>query len=128
MAVKKRFHQSRKDRRDERMGELRHMRHERHDRMDERIGEDRYLRHSGHLGPDMYSGPENRRSIEDRDFRMISEDKHAIANMPQSVMYKPWPKNRHYYDEGLDDTIRGINDQIDDDVRGMEKHLSYKKY
>ncbi len=66
--------------------------------------------------------------MEQRDSMMISEDKHAVANLPQHVIYKEWPKARHYVDYGLDDTIRGINHQENMDNAKMEKHLQPEKY
>ena len=81
-----------------------------------------------YLGEDMYAGLDNRRALERRDSGMINEDKHAVANLPQQVMYKPWPKARHYVDYGLDDTIRGIDHQQNLDNEKMEKHLQPEKY
>lgn len=76
-----------------------------------------------------YSGPLNRaRNEERRDFEMISEDKSAVANLPQQVMYKPWPKAGYYADYDLDDTIRGVNKQMDEDGSDMKRHKSSKKY
>lgn len=68
------------------------------------------------------------RHEEARDFSMISEDKSACANMPQQVKYHAWPKAGHYADYSLDDTIRGIDKQMNEDGSGMRKHKSTKKY
>src|SRR6266404_4800911 len=54
-----------------------------------------------------YAGEESRRKQEHEDGGMISEDHSAIANLPQSVMMKPYPKPDGYMPEDLDDTIRG---------------------
>ena len=62
-----------------------------------------------------YAGHDARRSQEMRDAGMIHEDHSAIANMPQEVMMKPYPKDRDYLPDGLDDTIRGIDSQMDAD-------------
>lgn len=76
-----------------------------------------------------YSGPLNvARKQEARDFEMISEDHSAVANLPQQVKYHAWPKAGHYAEYDLDDTIRGINKQMDEDGSGMRKHKSTKKY
>lgn len=75
-----------------------------------------------------YAGRDNRRAMEARDFNMISEDRSAPANLPQQVVMKDWPKARHYSDYGLDDTIGGIDEQMDKDNRKMEKHLQPEKY
>lgn len=76
-----------------------------------------------------YSGPLNKaRRIEDRDFSMISEDRSAVANLPQDVKYHAWPQAGYYADYDLDDTIRGINKQMDEDGSGMKRHKSRSKY
>ena len=58
----------------------------------------------------------------------ISESKSSVANMPQEVSYKPWPKGGHYEDYYLDDTISGIDKQMDEDGMKMKKHLQPGKY
>lgn len=75
-----------------------------------------------------YEGLNNARDKERSDFNMISEDRSAIANLPQGVMYKPWPKSKHYHDYGLDDTIRGIDEQQDKDNSKMERFMQPEKY
>lgn len=104
MAHKKRFHQTAKDRRHESYGEKKR------------------------LGEDLYSGLNKARALERSDFHMISEDKHAVANMPQHVIQKEWPKSRNYHDYGLDDTIKGIDRQQNEDNAQMERHLQRGKY
>ena len=75
-----------------------------------------------------YEGLNRARDMERSDFSMINEDRSAIANLPQQVMYKEWPKARHYHDYGLDDTIKGIDRQLDKDNAKMESHLQPEKY
>jgi hypothetical protein len=76
-----------------------------------------------------YSGNLNSaRRLERQDFSMISEDKSACANLPQQVMYKPWPKGADYADYALDDTIKGINEQEKADVNGMKRHKGGNKW
>ena len=75
-----------------------------------------------------YEGLNNARNMERSDFNMIKEDKMAIANLPQMVMYKEWPKSKKYHDYGLDDTIRGIDEQMGKDNSKMESHLQPEKY
>ncbi len=76
-----------------------------------------------------YSGPLNvARKQEARDFSMISEDRSAVANLPQQVIQKEWPKPGYYADYDLDDTIRGINEQENADGSGMKRHKSKSKY
>ena len=80
------------------------------------------------LGADHYAGMEPRRRQEMEDAGMIHEDHSAIANLPQQVMIKPYPKTDHYMPEGLDDTISGIDRQIDTlDGAKKDKNLVPKK-
>ena len=93
----KKYHQSKRDRRDESRG------------MEE------------------YEHRKMRRRFEDEG-GMIHEDKGAMANLPQEVMMKEYPKFGYGLDEQLDDTARGIDGQIYDDMAGMKRHLSKSKY
>ncbi|HXB11340.1 MAG TPA: hypothetical protein VNZ45_05095 [Bacteroidia bacterium] len=73
-------------------------------------------------------GHESRNAQELRDSGMISENRSAIANMPQEVMIKHWPSPSGYAIDGrLDDTIRGINEQMSDDVRKGRADMNPKK-
>ena len=59
---------------------------------------------------------------------MIKNADSQVADMPQDVHYKPWPKGGEYFDPYLDDTITGIDKQMDEDGMKMKKHLDPKKY
>ncbi len=74
-----------------------------------------------------YAGEESRRKQEHEDGGMISEDHSAIANLPQSVMMKPYPKPDGYMPEDLDDTIRGIDEQVAMDNNKRKAHFKPKK-
>jgi len=75
-----------------------------------------------------YEGREGRRRQEMMDGMMIKEDHSKIANLPQEVMIKDWPKTRAYLGEGLDDTIRGIDRQMDSlDGAKAKSHEEPKK-
>lgn len=76
---------------------------------------------------DYYSGMEARRRMEMEDAGMIKEDHRAIANLPQEVMIKPYPKTGPYLPEGLDDTIRGVDKQMDYDDSQAKKSFYPKK-
>lgn len=70
--------------------------------------------HKGHMDyGEHYAGPEARRTQEMQDGGMIREDRSAIANLPQNVMMKPYPMTGPYMPEGLDDTISGVDHQMD---------------
>lgn len=74
-----------------------------------------------------YAGMEPRRRQELEDAGMIREDHSQIANLPQQVMMKPYPKTGPYLPEGLDDTITSIDDQMDYDDSQRRKHFYPKK-
>ncbi len=67
-----------------------------------------------------------RRGLEVDD-NMIHEDHRAIANLPQEVMIKAYPKTGPYLPEGLDDGISGIDRQMDYDDKQRRAHFFPKK-
>jgi hypothetical protein len=89
-------------------------------RRHEHAGMERYERGPlrGH-----YEGHDGRRHDEMRDGGMINEDHNAIANMPQHVMIKPWPAGGSYLPEGLDDSISGINRQMEKDDSKRSEYM-----
>ncbi|HZW61473.1 MAG TPA: hypothetical protein VFF04_04580, partial [Candidatus Babeliales bacterium] len=76
---------------------------------------------------DLYAGAEARRRQEMRDAGMIHEDPRAIANLPQDVRIQPYPRHYDYMPEGLDDTIRGVDQQMGFDDSQRSRHLFPKK-
>lgn len=74
-----------------------------------------------------YAGMEPRRRQEMEDAGMISEDHNAIANLPQEVMFKKYPKTGPYMPEMLDDTIRGVDKQMDGDDSKRRENFRPKK-
>lgn len=129
-----------KDRIDERMGEERFLEHHRdmhnderrNDMMRERSGAYHYDREErAHYrkmgGPEYYSGMEPRRRQEMRDAGMLHEDPRAVANLPQDVKYYPYPKAYGYLPEELDDTLRGVDRQMELDHSQTMRHFFPKK-
>lgn len=124
----KRYHQSMHDRMDESRGMRKreiidHMRDEfndeyRHDKDGER---GMYA----HMREEVGVGPANRRSLEKDG--MIYEDARAIANLPQEVMIRSYPRTGPYMPTALDDTIRGVDGQMDYDDNKRSKHFYPKK-
>lgn len=112
--AKKKYYQSAKDRRDESRGMKKYEARMRKDSRDES------------KGMDEYEHRKMRRRFEDEG--MIHEDKSAMANLPQDVKMKPYPKFGYGLNEYLNDTISGVDGQIYDDMSGMKKHLSKEKY
>ena len=92
------------------------------DRMAESRGMERYetLEH--------YASRDVRRKAEDRDGGMLSEDMNAIANMPQEVRYHEWPKVQYNNDYDINDGIRGIDNQMRDDMSKEKKGRFPEKY
>lgn len=78
--------------------------------------------------PGYYEGLHNRRRQEMEDAGMIREDHNAVANLPQEVMMKEYPKTGPYMPEYLDDTIRGIDWQMDEDDRKRTDTFNPHKY
>jgi hypothetical protein len=65
-----------------------------------------------------------RRALEDSG--MIAEDRRAIANLPQGSYVRSWPETKAFH-YSLDDTIRGVDVQMDDDVM-KERRKSNSSY
>ncbi len=98
------------------------------DRMAESRGEERHLyRSMRHHNEGYYEGMEPRRRQEMEDAGMIREDHSKIANLPQEVIFKSYPNSGPYMPEVIDDTIRGVDAQMDLDDRQRAKHFVPKK-
>ena len=106
----KRYHQSKEDKMHESKG------------MHEAMHRKHYMERDEH-----YSGHHARRKQEMEDAGMIREDHNEIANLPQEVMIKAYPKTGPYMPEMIDDTIRGIDRQMDEDDRQRRKTFNPKK-
>ena len=52
---------------------------------------------------------------------MINGDNSAQANLPQGVVMKNYPELGYGMDERLDDTIYGVDQQINDDMKGGKR-------
>ena len=76
---------------------------------------------------EFYAGMDARRRQELEDSGMIREDHRAIANLPQEVMIKPYPMTGPSMPEGIDDTIRGVDMQMDFDDSQRRSHWYPKK-
>jgi hypothetical protein len=98
------------------------------DRLAESRGMERSLYRQGKSMDGYYEGMEPRRRQEMEDAGMIREDHSAIANLPQNVMIKPYEKTGPYLPEGIDDTIWGVDGQMDADDNKRAKHNRPHKY
>ena len=68
------------------------------------------------------------RAMEKRDSGMLSEDRSAIANMPQQVIYREYPKGEMYLRSNLDDTMSGIDKQMNEDVGVANRNKAQSMY
>lgn len=116
------YQQSRKDRRHESEGMKRSHHDERgkyHQSMMARMHESEGMK----AYEDEYRG-----SMDSRFMGMISEDHHEVANLPQHVVQNAYPASRWSDKYELDDTIRGIDENIDDTIRTMDEYPSTSMY
>jgi hypothetical protein len=80
------------------------------------------------FGDDFYAGIKGRTKQENQDFMMLHEDHNAIANLPQNVMMKPYPRVRFAMDDDLNDDIRIVDYQMNADSRLQKKGPFPEKY
>lgn len=76
---------------------------------------------------ELYAGPEMRQRMEYDSSMMIQEDRSAMANLPQGVSMKYYPKTA-YDNDTIPDTIVGIDVQIRDDMKHQKKGNFPEKY
>ena len=88
---------------------------------------ERSMYRRGLTGAEQYAGMEPRRRQELEDSSMIHEDHSAIANLPQNVMIKAYPKNGPYMPEILNDDVSGVDAQMDYDDTQRRSHMYPKK-
>ena len=86
-----------------------------------------HLKHHKTHSDGHYEGHHDRRKQEMHDAGMISEDHSEIANLPQEVMIKPYPRTGPYMPDDIDDTIRGIDHQMDYDDSQRRRTFNPKK-
>lgn len=110
MAKKKRYAQSKKDRRDESRG------------MKNRLSEYQ------EMGGGLKVGEDYERKMERRDYGTISEDRNAMANLPHGFKTTTYKSVAYQTDPRLDDTMRGVDDLMDDDRAAMMRGIFPKKY
>ena len=75
-----------------------------------------------------YEGVDERRKQENEDSSLFGKSQTKyFANMPTEVIFKSVAEPFGGMTDGLDDTLRGVDKQIERDIRGMDKHLMPKK-
>lgn len=70
----------------------------------------------------------NREGMDSGYMGMIKDDRSSFANMPEKVVMKEYPKSKYFRGRGLDDTITGIDDTIDNTAEKMSSHQSDSMY
>lgn len=135
--AKKRYYQSTKDRLSESRGMMRSdfdkrpdkfndsERHDKDGKMGD-MGFDTRISRRANMN-EFYAGMDARRRQELEDSGMINENPNAIANLPQEVMIKSYPKSNNYLPEGIDDTGRGVDMQMDYDDGKRSARMYPKK-
>lgn len=68
-----------------------------------------------------------RNEMDSQFYGMISEDHSAVANLPQEVVQKAYPRCEYLDGYSIDDTIRGLDDTRKEDMRTLKKHHSKVK-
>ena len=77
---------------------------------------------------DGMAGNHGRYGMDSGYMGMISEDHYAPSNLPQEVKHEYYAKLDYADNYYLDDTIRGIDDNIDDSIRKVERNQSDSMY
>jgi hypothetical protein len=67
------------------------------------------------------------RKFEHEGSKMINEDRHAIANLPQEVKYHMWHEEHTGFNPDIDDTGTGIDRQVAGDYNQMKRHFKPRK-
>ena len=82
---------------------------------------------AGYRELEMYAGPALRDRQEYDASMMIREDHGAIANLPQGVLIREYPKTA-YNNSDVPDTMVGIDYQIREDSKHEKKGKFPEKY
>ncbi len=99
----------------------------RKDRHDESRGMKDYYKGKGEEMSPRY-GREHHGSMDSGYMGMLHEDHSAPANLPQHVVHKYYPECDYVDNYYLDDTYKGIDENIDDSVEKIEHHQSDSMY
>lgn len=97
------------------------------DRLAESRGEERALFRKALTAGEKYAGMEPRRRQELEDAGMLNEDHRAPYNIPQEAKYREYPPCGYGVPEIIDDTIRGVDAQIDYDAKKRRDHFRPQK-
>jgi len=131
----KRYHQTRKDRAKESLGEKHYMQgvhaaeaaHDESARMAAHKKTPMYKHGRDKFNDEFYNDQDAHARAYYRTGGNLSEDRNAVANLPQQVVYKPYGDPVGYLDQNIDDTIGGIDYQRGYDMRKAKEHFYPKK-
>jgi hypothetical protein len=79
------------------------------------------------INGEFYAGLDPRRRQEIADGGMIREDQNQMANCPRMAMHHEYPQTPYYKTPYVDDLVRGIDNEIDDNGSSMKRYLNPNK-
>ena len=97
------------------------------DRMDESRGMKDYYKNKGKR-MDNKRDSNSKKGLDSGYMGMISEDHSAPANLPQQVVHSYYPPCEYIDNSYLDDTIKGVDETLDDNIKKVESHQSDSMY
>jgi len=112
----KKYHQTRKDREHESEG------------MKKREGKYHQTRKDREHESEGMKKREGKYRMDEGYMGMISEDHSAPANLPQEVVHKYYRKERSLDMYELEDSIEGVDHQINESIRKLEEYPSKGMY
>lgn len=118
MAHKKRYHQSKRDRRHESEGMKRRL--DNSDPVPNTV--------SGLERREAYVGYKESRKMMARDGAMIQEDMSAPALLPRRVIDEYWPRANNYNMGYVEDLFYGAQKQMHEDYDDLGREMKPKKY
>lgn len=74
-----------------------------------------------------YAGNDTRRKQEAEDASMMPLDTTSFANMPQQIIMKEYKRPDDYFDDAMDDTIQGIDQDHMEAYHQAKKGLKPRK-
>ncbi len=128
----KRYHQTKKDRMNESRGERKYIRAEEyaHDMgaaMDAHKKTPMYKHHADKFNDEFHHDQDAHARAFYRTGGKLYEDRNAVANLPQEVIYRPYGDPVGYLDQSMDDAISGVDYQRGYDMRKAKEHFYPKK-
>lgn len=124
--AKRRYHQSMADRFHEAVGTERYDADRGMEKEHDMAERAMYRKHKG-IGPEFYAGADPRRRQELRDAQMIQENHRNPSNLPHDIVWRPYSDAGGYLPEDIDDTIAGVDRQMNYDGSQRNKGFYPKK-